>query len=86
MRLSEEFIKADVADATLLVATGAATFHGIVRGNRSFADILELLREETTEEAIVAALHKRYEAEEGVIERSVAHVLEELRRIGALKD
>lgn len=86
MKLKTEFIAHDASTESLLVPTGAASWAGVVRGNKTFGAILELLQEETDEAAVVAAMHERFDAPEGAIERDVAHALDELRRIGALDE
>ncbi len=84
MKLKEEFIAHDAGTESLLVPTGAAGWAGVVRGNKTFGAILELLQEETTEEAVIAAMRERFDAPEGAIESDVARALDELRKIGAL--
>ena len=86
MRLKPEFVSAPVADQTVLVPTGESDFHGVVRGNKTFAAIVELLRDETTEEALVAAIRERFDAPEGAVEADVARALAELRKVGALEE
>jgi hypothetical protein len=86
MKLKKEFLLHSTEKETVLVPTGAADFSGIVRGNRTLGDVLELLGSETTEEEIVSALRERYDAPEGAIERDVSTVLEKLRSIGALEE
>ena len=85
MKLKKEFIVHDAGTESVLVPTGAADWAGVVRGNKTLGEILSLLVEETTEEAVVAAMRERFEAPEGAIERDVARVIEELQRIGALE-
>ena len=46
----------------------------------------ELLKEDTDEAAVVAAMRERFDAPEGAVERDVARVLAELRKIGALEE
>lgn len=86
MKLKQEFIAHEAGDESLLVPTGAAGWAGVVRGNKTLGTILELLKEETDEAAMVAALGERFDAPAGTIERDVAHALDELRRIGALDE
>lgn len=86
MKLKKEFITHIVGNESILVPTGEADFSGVVRGNKTLGAVLELLKEETTEEAMIAALKKRFNAPEGAIERDVAKALAELRRIGALDE
>lgn len=70
----------------MLVPTGAADFSGIVRGNRTLGVMLEMLKAETTEEELVAAMKARFDAPDGAIERDVAKTLSELRKIGAIDE
>ena len=86
MKLKEEFIAHDAGTESLLVPTGAASWAGVVRGNKTLGAILELLQEETTEAGVVAAMRERFDAPEGAVERDVARALDELRKIGALDE
>ena len=84
MKLKDEFITHDTGEESLLVPTGRAEFSGIVRGNRTLGVLLGLLKTDTTEEELVAAMRERFDAPEGAIEQDVAKTLSELRKIGAL--
>lgn len=86
MRLKEGFILHNVGDEHMAVATGEAAkgFNGIVRNNETAAYIFELLQEETTEDAIVAAMCERYEAEEERIRADVQKLLGKMREAGFL--
>lgn len=86
MKLKKEFITHDTGKESLLVPTGNADFSGLVRGNKTLGAILALLKEDTTEEAIVAAMKERFDAPEDVIARDVKKALAELRKIGALDE
>ncbi|MBR3158808.1 MAG: PqqD family protein [Atopobiaceae bacterium] len=86
MKLKEDFISHSVGAESFLVPTGNASWVGVVRGNKTFDAIVALLRTETTEEAVVAAMRKRFDAPDGVIEQDVAHAVAELRKIGALDE
>ena len=86
MKLKSEFLVYQAKGESGLVPTGAADFSGVVRGNKTLGVVLELLKAETTEEGIVAAMRQRFDAPEGAIERDVARALAELRRIGALDE
>ena len=86
MKLNKEFLLHNTGSESILVPTGEADFSGVVRGNKTLGAVLELLKEETTGEAMIAALKKRFNAPEGAIERDVAKTLTELRRIGALDE
>lgn len=84
MKLRRAFIVHHAGDETVLVPAGGAGFSGIVRGNRTLGAILDLLKENTTEEALVASLSERFDAPQEAIRQDVRRVLTELRQIGAL--
>lgn len=86
MKLKKEFITHNTDRESLLVPAGGAGFSGLVRGNRTLGEILKLLKTDTTEEQIVSALKARFDAPEGAVEKDVARVIAELRKIGALDE
>ena len=86
MKLKKEFITHDTGSESLLVPAGGAGFSGLVKGNKTLGAILALLKEDTTEEAIVSAMKQRFDAQEDIIGRDVKKALSELRKIGALDE
>lgn len=86
MKLKKEFITHLTGAEAVLVPTGKADFSGMVRGNKTFGAILDLLKEETTESKIVSDLKARFDAPDGAIEKDVAKAIAELREIGAIED
>ena len=86
MKLSRDFICHVSGDDVVLVPVGGAAFSGVVRGNAAFGAVLTLLQTETTEQEIVAAMKARFDAPEDVLERDVAHILSELRKLGAIEE
>ena len=86
MKLNRNFISHNTEGESLLVPTGNAAFSGLVRGNKTLGAILDLLKTDTTEEAVIAALCTRFDAEEELITRDVRRALAELRNIGALDE
>lgn len=86
MKLKKEFLTHDTGKESLLVPTGAAEFSGLVKGNKTLGVILTLLKQETTEEGVVAAMKARFDAPEEVIARDVKKALTELRKIGAIEE
>lgn len=84
MKLKQEFVTHESNGENILVSTGVSGFPGMVRGNKTFGAILELLKEETTEEEIISAMKQRFDAPEGVIRRDVEKALEKLREVGAI--
>ena len=86
MKLKPDFISQDVDDVRFLVPVGAESFRGIVKSNKTAAFIVDLLAEETPEEAIVDAMCEKYDAPRERLAADVAKVLETLRKIGALEE
>ena len=86
MRLKDTFIIHNTGDECLLVPSGSAGFSGVVRGNRTLGAILEQLKTETTEDAVVAALCAKFDASESVITADVKKVVDNLRGIGAIEE
>lgn len=86
MKLKKEFITHYSEDEAFLVPVGGTGFSGLVKGNKTFGLIMEQLKQDTTEEKIVAALREQFDAPEGVVEGDVKKALENLRGIGALDE
>lgn len=86
MKLRNEFITHNTERESLLVPAGGAGWSGLVRGNKTLGAILELLKTDTSEEAIITAMKARFDAPEEVIIRDVKKALSELRKIGALDE
>jgi hypothetical protein len=85
MKLKQSFIVQDIGDTQFLVPLGGEAFKGIVRSNGTAAFIVDCLKEETTEEAIVDAMCREYNAPRDVIAADVKEILEKLRCINALE-
>ena len=86
MKLKKEFIAHDTGSESLLVPAGGAGFSGLVKGNKTLGVILDLLKEDTTETEIIAAMSARFDAPEAVIAGDVKKALTEFRKIGALDE
>ena len=86
MKLNENFIVHKTERETVLVPVGGTGFAGIVRGNATLGEVLELLGEDTAAPALIAAMMEKYDAPEAVIVRDVEKTLRELRAIGALDE
>ena len=86
MRVKDGFISHNIGDEYMVVATGdaAENFNGIIRGNETLVYIFELLKEETTEDEIVDAMCKKYDAPKEVISKDVANVIQKIREAGFL--
>lgn len=86
MKLKSDFITQVIDDTQFLVPLGGETFQGIVRSNKTAAFIVDCLKEETTEEAIVDAMCQKYDAPRATIAADVAEILNTLRGIHALEE
>lgn len=84
MKLKNDFVVQSSNGESILIPSGKAGFAGIVRGNKTFGAILELLQEETSENEIVSAMTKRFDAPEETIRRDVQKALAQLEKIGAI--
>ena len=85
MKLNPSFLTHNTSDESYLVPTSNTSFSGMVRGNKTLGAIVELLKEETTEEEVIKAMRTKFDAPEGVIEKDVKYVIAELQKIGALE-
>ena len=86
MKIRDTFLIHESDGESMLVPTGKAEFSGLVRGNRTFGEILNLLRKETTEERIITELIGKYPEAGETIRADVRRALEKLRMIGALAE
>lgn len=87
MKLKKEFIPHETGKESLLIPAGGAGFSGLVKGNKTLGVILEyLVKDDLTEEEIVQAMEKRFDAPAELIKKDVAKAISELRRIGALNE
>ena len=85
MKLRENFILHRAGEKSYLVPVGGANFAGVVQGNDLLGEILSLLQEETSENAIVDALCDQIDAPRETLSRDVGTVIRSLREIGALE-
>lgn len=86
MRLKYTFEKMDLDDQIIAVPVGEAAgeFRGVVKLNETAAFIFDLLTEDMTEEAIVDALEKEYDAVREVLAADVHRYVNEFREKGLL--
>lgn len=87
MKLKQGFITHTIQDTQIMVAVGSMTerFHGLVRSNETAAFIVDALKEETTEEAIVDKLLAEYDVDRATAARDVHEILKKLDGIGAIE-
>ncbi len=68
------------------VGESAADLHAVLNVNEEAMRILELLREETTVEAIVAQFLKEYEGDKEEVASLVSAYIDQLRQEGLLEE
>lgn len=71
-------------DESYLVPSGNLEFRGLVKGNETLGEVIELLKTDTTEAEIVKALREKYNSPADIIEFDVKKAIEVLRRVGAI--
>lgn len=86
MKLNIEAEIIDIGGQLTLIPVDCGEKKLVLQMNETTAEILELLKEETTEDKIVEALQKMYDASESDIRRSVRKVIEHLRKDGLLTE
>ncbi len=86
MKLNKNFVIHKTDEETVLVPVGNADFSGVVTGNQTFGEILELISEETTLQEVVAKLSDKYTAEADVIQKDVERTISSLKEIGAVDE
>lgn len=85
MKLKENFVTQEMDGEQIMVAAGG-DFAGMVRSNATAAFIVDCLKTETTQEAILDAMCRKYDAPREVMAAGVNKVLGNLRKIGALDE
>ncbi len=86
MKLNENILTQEIDDTQVMVATGDTAFNGIVRSNQTAAEIVDLMKEETTRDAVVDKMCAKYDASRDEIAADVDMVIATLRNVGALDE
>ena len=86
MKLNENFLTQEIDDTQVMVATGDTAFNGIVRSNQTAAEIVDLMKEKTTRDAVVDKMCAKYDASRDEIAADVDMVIATLRKVGALDE
>lgn len=84
MRLKDEFLTHTSGGEAYLVPSGNLEFRGLIKGNETLGEVIELLKTDTTEAQIVKDLREKYNAPAGTIEFDVKKAVEVLRSVGAI--
>ena len=85
MKLKDSFITQQMDDEQIMVEAGG-NFTGMVRSNATAAFIVDLLKTNTSKDAILDAMEKEYGAPRSVMAADVDMIVEKLRSIHALED
>lgn len=86
MKIKEGFVLRNVADATIVVPTGAASidFNGMITLNETGAFLWHLLESETTEEQVLEAMLKEYDVDRATAKAGIARFVAKLEKEGLL--
>ena len=86
MKLKYEFIIRELGDRYVAVAVGenAEEFSALVKMNKSGKIMMEMLKEDTTEDKMVAQLMEKYEGTEEFFREQVQKFVGGIRNSGAL--
>lgn len=85
MKLKNEFMTHMDGENQMMVDV-SLNFSGLVRSNKTAAEIVELLKFDTTEENIVSEMQKKYDVSKSVLKKDVHRIIEILRSIGAIDE
>lgn len=86
MKLRDGFITHESEGEHITVSAGGSAFNGLIRSNKTAGFIVECLKEDTTEEAIIEKMLQKYDAPREVIASDVSKILGNLHKIGALDE
>ena len=86
MQLKYTFEVTKLDDYTIAVPVGNNIdgYAGVIRLNETAAFILDLLKEETSEEAVVEAMEKEYDAPRAILESEVKRFIKDFAEKGML--
>ena len=86
MKLNPRFLTHETKGEHITVSTTGTQFNGLIRSNPTATFIVESLKTDTTESAVVDKLLAKYEVDRPTAEKDVASIIAQLRRIGAVID
>lgn len=86
MKIKDGFMLRKVGSETVVVATGAASvgFNGIIRLNDTGEFLWGLLEQDTTEEAMAAAMLEEYDIDETTAKKDIAAFVGRLKEADLL--
>ncbi|WP_298531310.1 PqqD family protein [uncultured Ruminococcus sp.] len=87
MKLDPKFLTHETKGEHYIISTNDTKFKGIVKNNSTAAFIVECLKSDTTQGAVVDKILARYTGvDRGTVEQDVAEVIDKLRSIGAIEE
>ena len=86
MKLKDGLITHETDGEHITVSAGGSGFNGLIRSNGTAGFIVECLKQQTTQDAIVEQMLAVYDAPRDRIAGDVAKILQTLREIGALDE
>ena len=86
MKLNPKFLTHETKGEHITVSTTGTKFNGLIRSNPTAAFIVESLKTDTTESAVVDKVLAKYDVDRPTAERDVANIIGKLRTIGAVID
>lgn len=86
MKIKEGFVLKNIADVTVVVPAGEVSldFNGMVTLNETGAFLWELLKEERTEDELLAAMLKEYDVDEPTARKGIDKFVAKLSKEGLL--
>ena len=85
MKLKDEFIIQNIGDTQVMVSMSGSDFNGVVKSNKTAAQIINMLIKGTTRDEIISAMLEQYDAPRDLISSDVDKVISQLRGIGAIE-
>ena len=87
MKIDDTFVLRQIAGDYVILPTGKPTlnFNGMITVNEQGAFLWKLLQQETTTDALVAAILEEYEPDEATARADVEDFLEVLRRFRIIR-
>lgn len=88
MRIKIQFELTELGDEIIAVPVGENMdeYNGVIRLNETATIIFKLMLKETSEEAIVETLEKKYKVDHEVLVRDVRKYIEDFREKGLLAE
>ena len=87
MKIDDTFVLLQIAGDSVILPTGKTTLNinGMITVNEQGAFLWKLLQQETTTDALVAAILEEYETDEATARADVEDFLEVLRRFRIIR-